>query len=93
MFEFFLSIYLKSENYFYKSLKTYKKNYFSIIHSGEYDLKEYVDDIQYMLANSLYKKIPKESLVLSASFYAFCAKKRVIVILNFYKTSLYCFFK
>lgn len=73
MAEFFLSRMFKSEKWFYKSLYSYRKNYFSIIHSGSYDLTKFKDSIQYMLANTLKKNIDKETLVLSAEFLYFCA--------------------
>lgn len=90
--EFFLASYLKSEKYFYKSLKTYRKNYFSVIHSGSYNMDEYIDVVQYMLANTLNKKLSRNELCVSASFYAFCSKNLSVTNSQFLQDLFVLFF-
>lgn len=73
-FEFIIFKVKNSEKWFYKSLTTYKKNYFSIIHSGKYNLNDFAPTVQYMMANTLNKNIDPLILRLSIDFFSFCNK-------------------
>lgn len=73
-FEFVIFKIKNSEKWFYKSLKTYKKNYFSIVHSGNYNLNDFAPTIQYMMANTLNKNLEHSILKLSIDFFSFCNK-------------------
>lgn len=75
-FEFILYKVNNSEKWFYKSLTTYKKNYFSIIHSQNFNINKYVPTLQYMLANMLNKNVDRVTLQLSADFFSFCSKHK-----------------
>ena len=52
---FFVGKLFNSEKLYKKSLVAYPKNYFSLVHSGNFNLDDYVPSLQFILQNLISK--------------------------------------